>query len=426
MTTSIRFISGILATLGLLLASAAVAQTDINFSVWNYSIDIVQDNISTFEEENPNVDVTLSDYTWPDYHDTMVLRFRGNNPPDVLYVGQDWLPAWANAGWVASFQDACPDLTQYAEDAADYAVNDMTYNGELYGLPYYADTISFLYNEAILEEHGIAVPETWDDVLQASLELKEAGMDHPFVYEYDQELPNFFDAFVAQVYGRGGDMFDEDLNPLFNDPDNAAFQHLQWLQDAVTEHDIMELVPHETDVIRTMNTGQHAFTVVFNYVLAAMNEQATQPRAGEFALALMPGEAHETLGFAKFYSISSAAAANEDSRQAACQFIEFMGGGEDYQIATRWAAEKGLGFAQLPLFEDQAVRDAWSGWIDVDLLREQVATARNGTWTEWTSIWSSFFRPLLAQAMVGDMSVQEAMDQGAAKWNEYREMVRGN
>ena len=46
-----------------------------------------------------------------------------------------------------------------------------------------------------------------------------------------------------------------------------------------------------------MNTGKHAFSVLFNYVLAAMNEKATQPLAGQFALAPMPGSAHACLGF---------------------------------------------------------------------------------------------------------------------------------
>lgn len=405
--------------------SLGSAQTQIEFTVWNYALDIVQDNIRQFEEENPDIEVTLTDYTWPDYHDTLVLRFRGNNAPDVLYGGQDWLPAWASAGWLAPIEGQCPDLPQYAEDAAEYAVSDMTYGGELYGLPYYADTISFLYNRAVLEEHDIEVPETWDDVLEASLQLKEAGMNRPFIYEYDQELPNFYDAFVAQVYGRGGEMFDEDMRPLFDDPESEAFQHLQWLQEAVTEHEIVELVPHETDIIRAMNTGQHAFTVVFNYVLAAMNEEATQPRAGEFALGRMPGDDHATLGFAKFYAISESAANDPDKLDAACRFIEHMGGG-DYAVARRWAAQQGLGFAQLPLFEAPEVRDTWGDWIDVDLLREQVANARSGTWTEWTSIWSASFRPLLAQAMVGDISVEEALSRGAERWNEYRGMVRGD
>lgn len=415
-----------LAIIATLTATAsAAAQTDLSFSVWNYSMDIVQDNIAQFEEENPDIDVTLNDYAWPDYHDTMVLRFNGNNAPDILYGGQDWLPAWASAGWVAPLDETCPDLAGYRDEMADYAASDMTYQDQLYGLPYYADTISFLYNEAILEEHGIDVPQTWDDVLEASLQLQEAGLAHPFVYEYDQELPNFFDAFVAQVYGRGGDVFDEDLEPLFGDPDSQAAAHLQWLQDAITEHDIMELVPHETDVIRTMNTGQHAFTVVYNYVLAAMNEPATQPLAGEFQLARMPGDTHETLGFAKFYSISSAAAADPAKREAACRFVEHMGGG-DYSVARRWATETGLGFAQLPLFEDSELRASWESWVDLEVLREQVSSAKTGTWTEWTSIWSASFRPLLAQAMVGQISVEEALSSGAEQWIDYRNMVRGN
>ena len=58
------------------------------------------------------------------------------------------------------------------------------------------------------------------------------GIEEPFAYEYDATLPNFWSAFVSQVYGRGGAMFDAKLNPVFNDPNSEAFKQLQWLQDA--------------------------------------------------------------------------------------------------------------------------------------------------------------------------------------------------
>ena len=51
-------------------------------------------------------------------------------------------------------------------------------------------------------------------------------MDKPIIYEYDQELPNFYDAFVAQSYGRGAELFDAELNPLFADPENGAYKQL--------------------------------------------------------------------------------------------------------------------------------------------------------------------------------------------------------
>jgi hypothetical protein len=56
-----------------------------------------------------------------------------------------------------------------------------------------------------------------------------------------------------------------------------------------------------------MNTGQHVFTVMFNYNLAALNNAATSALAGQFKLAMMPGETHECYGFAKFYNMTQMA-----------------------------------------------------------------------------------------------------------------------
>jgi multiple sugar transport system substrate-binding protein len=398
--------------------------TNLNFVVWNYSLDTIQDNIGKFEAEHPGVKVALTDYTWPDYFDTMMLRFRGNTPTHVMYCGEDWLPGWALAGWLAPIEDHFPAIAAYKDKVTKYALGDMSYKGKLYGLPYYADLITFQYNHKILEDNKIAVPTSWEEVLDASLKLKKAGMEKPFVYEYNQTLPNFYQAFVSQVYGRGGQLFDADLTPLFNDPGSEAFKHLQWLQDAVKKHDIVAFENHESRIIPAMNTGKHAFSVLFNYVLAAMNEKATQPLAGQFSMALMPGKAQACLGFCKFYAMTSQAAADDKLRDASWQFIEFMGGG-DFQVAKRWAEEKGLGFAQLPLFDDPGVQKAWSSWIDVETFKKQATLAISGTQTEWLGMWSGYFRPLMAKAMVGESSVAETMDAGAKRWLELRKLVRG-
>ena len=410
------------AAIGLAVTTNSVAAQDVTleFVVWNYSLDTIQDNVAKFEAANPGITVNVTDYTWPDYHDSLVLRFRSGTQTDVIYAGQDWLPGWAAAGFLAPLNAIAPDkIAEWRDEMAPFTVSDMTHDGDIYGLPYYADTISLVYNATILEDHGIAVPETWDDLSAAAQALKDAGMEHPIVYEYDQELPNFFDAFVAQVYGRGGDLFDDEGNAIFDDPEHAAYKQIEWLQNAVAQ-DLVAFESHESTIIPAMNTGNHAFTIVFNYVLAAMNNVAEQPRAGEFALAPMPGETHATLGFTKFYAITAQAAADEAQREAAWKFLEFMAG-PPYDVAKRWAVEKGLGFGQLPLLEDQDVIDAWKGWVDMDTLQQQVQTARAGTWTEWTGIWSAYFRPLLAQAMVGEMSVADVTSDGAARWNELKE-----
>jgi multiple sugar transport system substrate-binding protein len=425
---SIRRLAVAAAGAGVLFAQPLVAQEEITleFVVWNYALDVIADNIAQFEQANPGIKVNLTDYTWPDYQDSLVLRFRGETPTDVIYGGQDWLPAWAAAGWLAPLDSIAPEgaIDALAADMASFALSDVTYEGEVYGLPYYADTISFLYNADLLAEHGVAVPKTWDEMMAAAEKLKAAGVDRPIVYEYNQELPNFFDAFVAQVYGRGGEMFDAELKAVFDDPANPAFQHLEWLREAF-EKELVQPENHESNIITTMNTGQHAFTIVYNYVLAAMNNVGSQPLAGSFQLARMPGDAQATLGFAKFYAVTATTAADPERAAAAWKFVEFMAG-KPYTVAKRWAVEHGLGFGQMPLFQDQDVIKAWNGWVDMAVLGEQAASARSGTWTEWTAVWSAQFRPLLASAMVGEITVEEAMSDGAARWNELRDQFMAN
>ena len=84
------------------------------------------------------------------------------------------------------------------------------------------------------------------------------------------------------------------------------------------------------------------------------HQRVDEQSAGDFALALMPGDKHQTLGFTKFYSITASAAADPARAEAAWKFVNFMAG-KPYTVAQRWADEKGLGFGQVPLFDDPAV-----------------------------------------------------------------------
>lgn len=422
MKTRTLFAAGMLAS-GILAAQPGMAQDDLTleFVVWNYSLETIQDNVKQFEAANPGIKVKVTDYTWPDYQDSLVLRFRGDTPTDVIYGGQDWLPAWGAAGFIAPLDSVAPAgaVDELKKDIAGFALTDVTYKDKVYGLPYYADTISFIYNKKILADAGIAVPTTWEEVTAAAEKLKAGGMEHPIVYEYNQELPNFYDAFVAQAYGRGAELFDKDLNPLFADPNNEAFKQLQWIADAYSKG-LVQSETHESKIIPAMNTGAHAFTIVYTYVLAALNNTADQPRAGEFALAPMPGSTHSTLGFAKSYVVTAKAAADPARGEAAWKFVNFMAG-KPYTVAKRWAVEKGLGFGQLPLFQDKDVIDAWGKWADVKALGDQAAIAKAGTYTEYSSVWSAYFRPLLAKAMVGEASVEQTMKDGADRWNQLKE-----
>ncbi len=408
---------------------AASAATNLDFIVWSYGVELVQDNIKAFQAANSEIAVTLSDFAWNAYHETMVNRFRSQTPTDVAYNGGDWLEEFAKAGWVVPLDAHFDWVDGYKDKILGFAWQDMTYDGKVYGLPYYADTITFMYDEQALADAGIgAPPQTWDEVTQQALTLKEKGMEYPFIYELDQTLPTITEVYTSMVFGRGGELIDDNRDPLWDKAEQPANVQFKWLVDARNKDKILTFVPHETDVVKAMNTGKHAFSVMYNYNLAALNNKATSPLAGRFKLALMPGDTHECYGFAKFYNMTQMAVARgQDVIDASGKFIQYFGGEVDgqYPVAKRWAVENGLGFGQKPLFDDPDVQKAFSQWVDVDLWRQQLDKARARRQSIWYGIWSEFFRQQYAKAMACEISADDALSASAKNWNELKSRVGG-
>jgi len=137
--------------------AVAAPQVPLNFMVWTFAIDTINDNIKTFKQRYPNIDVRLTDYNWGQYPDTIVTNFvSGRNAPDVLYSSDHWLQQWAAAGWIVPLDDHFPQIKEMAKSFSQYAVEGMSYNGKIYGLPYYADPMAFFYNESILKKAGFS------------------------------------------------------------------------------------------------------------------------------------------------------------------------------------------------------------------------------------------------------------------------------
>lgn len=404
---------------------AAARVINLNFTVWSYSVDTIQDNIKRFQAATNNeVTVKLTDVPWTEYHSTMVARLSGKTPLHVLYNGGDWLPEFARAGWVVPLEDYFPRArTYYAKKIVGYALQDMTYNGKMYGLPYYADITTFQYNAAILKNNGIAkAPATWEELTDQAKFLRGKGIASPIVFEFAAGLPTSYDNFTAMMFGRGGEWFDKDLNPIFDQPNSQARQQLTWLAGVVKDK-LATVLPHETDVVKAMNTGRHVYTVLWNYNLAEANNAKVSARAGQFKIAMMPGATHETQGQCKFYNLTRYSVdQGADVVNAAARFIEYFGGESDgqYRIAKRWAVEKGLGFGQLPLFDDADVKKSFGQWIDFDMFKAQAAKARARRHAVWEAIFGEFARLQLVRAISGETSVDSAIGAMAEKVKELK------
>jgi multiple sugar transport system substrate-binding protein len=228
------------------------------------------------------------------------------------------------------------------------------------------------------------------------------------------------------VCSEGGKFFDENDEPVFNQAGGPAEKVLQWLHDAINTWKIMNpaaLEVVEPDVVKSLVAGQSASTVLAKYNLAAVNT-TDGAHKGQFKLALMPGATHETTGFVRFYTLTRHAVdRGAEALDAACKFLDYNGGKTDgvYVVQKRWAIEKGLGFAVLPLYDDPEVAASINSWGDVALEREQATKARiKEGLTAWWGTWDVFAREQIHNAVSGSTPPAEALQAMADKWTELR------
>jgi multiple sugar transport system substrate-binding protein len=414
-------------------AEGVKAAGNLDFVVWSYSIETIQDNIKQFEQANPGITIKLADHSWFDYHDILATKFTGGNAPDVAYSSDHWLREWVAAGWLEPIDERCPELAQYKDEWATYAAEGMTLDNKLYGVPYYADLVIFIYNDKMVRQAGFsAPPQTWAEVKQQALAMKQKGIaEYPINIPMKKDDPWAIEFLYSMVYGDGGSLFDDENNVVFTKPGSEAEKVLQFLADARNTSKISDpaaLEMAEPDVVKAMGAGRHAFTVLAKYNLAELN-LGQHKEKGNFKMALMPGSEHSTVGFVRFYSLGKGAVDQGDAAvKASCKFMNYFGGktGGKYLVMKRWALEKGLGFANLPLYDDPAVGQAINKWGDVELERKQAQLARvKEGLAPWWGTWDIFAREQMHAALLGRATPKQALQRMADRWEELREQHGG-
>lgn len=409
----------------------AQAAGTVNFTAWSAAVDQVKSHIGAFENAT-KLKVNYENFPWAQYRTSVVTRLVGNAPMDVLWVSDAWLPEFAEAQWLASIDDV-PELMKYNADAASYCTQSMTYKGKQYGLSYYGDHMSFICNTDIMQRAGIdKAPTTWDEVVQASLKIKQAG-----VVEYPMLLSLAIDTWLvefmsAMVFSHGGRFVDPQGAPVMSEPRRGAIEAATWIRDAIHTHKIISPGAVETPEInglRAMGAGQHAFGIIPTYRLRALNDPSQAPAAGKLRPALMPrgaqATASATCGWIRFYGMTPSAKANAARRANAVKFIEFFGGKDStgsYRFQKLLLTDLGLPFCTTPLAGDPDVKAFWEKWAGGgDVIAQQAASAvKKDVVAPWFGEWNEMANAAWQSVFLNRATPEAATRAMAQKWNELR------
>lgn len=147
---------------------------------------------------------------------------------DIVTVGIYEAPIWAGNGWLKSvdaLSEEYPDMVQSDYDFDDLLPSvrsGLTVDGELYAVPFYAESSFLMYNQAILDEAGLTMPEqpTWEEVRDIACEVHDP--ENGVFGIALRGLPGWGEVMApltTVVNTFGGRWFDEEWMPQLNSPE---------------------------------------------------------------------------------------------------------------------------------------------------------------------------------------------------------------
>ncbi|MDF2648871.1 MAG: extracellular solute-binding protein family 1, partial [Paenibacillus sp.] len=159
-------------------AAPSNEKVKLTYFSWDPSQEkVLNDLIVKFNQENPNIEVSMQSYKPADYWPKISAMAAAGNAPDVFDMSSGFVDEWASKGLLYNVQKLV-DSDIKTDDYYTSVFKAVRYpdkeKGDMYAFPYAWVTTVLYYNKEMFDKAKLAYPNdkwTWDDFLGASKKL---------------------------------------------------------------------------------------------------------------------------------------------------------------------------------------------------------------------------------------------------------------
>ncbi|GAA1979034.1 sugar ABC transporter substrate-binding protein [Isoptericola halotolerans] len=389
-------------------ADAALAEGgEITVWAWDPTLASVA---ADFEAENPGVTVTLENVgTGNDQYTALQNAIAaGDGVPDVAQVEFYALPQFA-------LSEAMTDLTAYGADQLDGTFTPgpwgaVQQEGGVYALPTDSGPMALFYNQRVFDEHGIDVPTTWEEYVEAARTLHEADPDAYLTNDVGDA--GFTTSLIWQAGGRPYQVDGTEVTVDFSD---AGTQQFTSTWQTMLDEDLVAPVGSWSDEwYQGLSDGSIASLVIGAWMRGNL-ESSVPGAAGDWAVAPMPQWESGAEVTAENGGSSLAIPAASENADLAWAFLEYATVGDG--IATRVA--EGAFPATVAELEDPTFREEEFDYFGGQAVNEVLADSASQVAEGWQYLpfqvyANSIFNDTVGQAYVTDTTLTD----GLATWQD--------
>ena len=200
-------------TLGRFFGACEDAGTDTKASVGEACI--IQSIINAASEQIEGVTVETLPTDWGNYYDQLKAMYAGGTPPDVHVMHRHRIPEFAGFGALADLSGDLADAGIDTGDWAPAALEAVSYEGGIYGVPMDFHANLWHVNMELMEEAGLVedgkpvLPSSPEELLAHAKQVREATGQHYLAADFAQ-FPIGVRLVLALLWQQGDNIFTED------------------------------------------------------------------------------------------------------------------------------------------------------------------------------------------------------------------------
>jgi len=150
----------------------------VNLEWWQFWTDptikpTIEKMVSDYETNHPNVKINLTDLTWANGHEKIVIAFSSGTAPDIIELGSDWVAEFSSAGKLADITDEIKnDTSQYI------GWSPGIWENKIYAFPWILGTRVLFVNRDLVKKAGYDenfVPLNWDQMKTLCYKIDSLG-----------------------------------------------------------------------------------------------------------------------------------------------------------------------------------------------------------------------------------------------------------
>ena len=129
--------------------------------------DYMQNVIKEFEVQNPDIKIKWIDVPFSEGEKRTLASVLSDNPPDLINLNPDFSATLAQKGTLYEIP------TNAVSEFNDEIIDSLKYNNKLYSIPWYATSAVTIYNKDLIEQSGIKIPETYEELKNSAKTVRE-------------------------------------------------------------------------------------------------------------------------------------------------------------------------------------------------------------------------------------------------------------